>query len=243
MIHDEQWLNLLNETTEVAAAIKNVIPGMDLPYSDDENFFRYSFLDRLVNIGKSVAILTEGGFYHEAGVAARTAVEGELYFEAYKRAPSLARLFRLFGVYEGYDETYRTALWREKKLQRKSNFDDETAANAATKAAADKWLDDFKNKSLAARSFAAEAEQEFEFSKRKLEWPGRKLDKLVKSTKPVEEHANNNSQTLDEGLEDVVEYVSRDDPWGDLYYFTYHAFSQVAHWTTLGVTGWENADN
>ena len=42
-----------------------------------EDFFRYYFVDRMVNIGKSVALLTKRGFYHEAGIAARTAVEGQ----------------------------------------------------------------------------------------------------------------------------------------------------------------------
>jgi hypothetical protein len=244
MIHDEQWLNLLNETTEVAAEIKNLIPGMGLWYSDDENFFRYSFLDRLVNIGKSVATLTEKGLYHEAGVAARTAVEGELYFEAYKRDQPLARLFHLFWVYEGYDESYRAALWRENKRQRENNLDDQTAANAVAKAAADKWLDDFKKISPAHKSYAEEAEQEIEFGKRKLKWHEKSLGELVKSIKPIEqEDGDNDSQNSDEELEDLVEFVSRDDTWGDLHYFTYHAFSQVAHWTPIGVVGWEYASN
>lgn len=135
MIYDDQWLELLNEITEVAATIKNLVPGLGLWDSDDEDFFRYYFVDRMVNIGKSVALLTERGFYHEAGIAARTAVEGQLYFEAYKRNPSLACLFRLFGIYEGYDEKYRTARWQERKRQREQNFKDETAVDVAGKTA------------------------------------------------------------------------------------------------------------
>ena len=72
-------------------------------------------------------------------------------------------------MYEGYEETYRTALWQEQKRQRESNLDDWVAANAVAKAAADKWLeDDFKGNSPEAKSFAESAEQEFEFEKRGL---------------------------------------------------------------------------
>jgi len=234
----------LKEAIHVATTIKNYIPSNGLPPSNDEQFFCYCFLDRAINIGESVALLTANGLYHEAGIAARTVLEGQLYFEAYKRDLSLARLFRLFGVYEGYDETYRTALWQERKRQRESNLDEWAAANAVAKAAADKWLDDFKENSPEAKSFAESAEQEFVFDKRGLKWHKDRLGELVKSIKPVgDEEINANSQSSEEELEELVEYMSKDDPWGDLYYFSYHAFSQVAHWTTTGVTAWKNASN
>ncbi len=244
MIHDDQWLDILKEAIHVATTIKNHIHGDGLPPSNDEEFFCYRFGDRAINIGKSVALLTANGLYHEAGVAARTAVEGQLYFEAYKRDPSLARLFRLFGVYEGYDEKYRTALWQERKRQRESNLDDETAANVVAKAAAAKWLEDFKENSPEAKSFAESAEQEFDFKERGLKWHKKRLGKLVRAIKPVgHEKINANSLSSEEELEELVEYMSRDDPWGDLYYFSYHAFSQVAHWTPTGVIVWKSASN
>lgn len=240
MSYDDQWLDILKEMTEVADTIKSLVPGLGLWNSADEDFFRYYFADRMVNIGKSVASLTELGFFHEAGVAARTAVEGLLYFEAYKRTPSLARLFRLFGIYEGYDETYRTARWHERKRQREQKLNDETAVDAAAKAAADKWLYDLKKRTP--ESFVKDAEQEFEFEKRGLKWHKWPLRDLVRSIKPVEQEVRNrNSQSSDEELEELVEYISSDDPWGDLFYFTYHALSQVAHWTPIGVVNWEDA--
>ena len=244
MIYDDQWLDILKEAIHVATTIKNHIPSNGLPPSNDEQFFCYCFLDRAINIGESVALLTANGLYHEAGIAARTALEGQLYFEAYKRDLSLARLFRLFGVYEGYDETYRTALWQERKRQRESNLHEWAAANAVAKAVADKWLDDFKENSPEAKSFAESAEQEFVFDKRGLKWHKDRLSELVKSIKPVgDEEINANSQSSEEELEELVEDMSKDDPWGDLYYFSYHAFSQVAHWTTTGVTAWKSASN
>ena len=235
----------MKEAIHAATTIKNNIPSNGLSRSNDEQFFCYYFLDRVINIGEGVALLTANGLYHEAGIAARTALEGQLYFEAYKGDISLARLFRLFGVYEGYEETYRTALWQEQKRQRESNLDDWVAANAVAKAAADKWLeDDFKGNSPEAKSFAESAEQEFEFEKRGLKWHKKPLRDLVKSIKPVGyEEIDANSQSSEEELEELVEYISQDDPWGDLYYFSYHAFSQVAHWTTTGVTAWKNASN
>jgi hypothetical protein len=86
-----------------------------------------------------------------------------------------------------------------------------------------------------------DAEHEFDFEKRGLKWHKQPLRDLVGSIKPVEqENEDNNSKSSDEELEDLVEYVSSDDPWGDMFYFTYHAFSQVAHWTPIGVVNWED---
>ena len=50
-------------------------------------------------------------------------------------------------------------------------------------------------------------------------------------------------KALTKSSKDLVEYVSSDDPCGDMFYFTYHAFSQVAHWTPIGVVNWEDGGN
>ena len=94
MNHDSVWLKTLKEFTDplegTASLIMTSIPGMGLWDSGDDDFFLYWFMDRAVNIGGSVALLVEHGFYHEAGVAARTAVEAQLYLAEYKRNKSLA---------------------------------------------------------------------------------------------------------------------------------------------------------
>ena len=106
MSYDNDWLNLLNEFTDpltgTASLIKTSIPGMGLVNSRDEDFFLYWLMDRAVNIGKSVALLVEHGLDHEAGVAARTAVEAQIYLAEYKRDKSLARKWRYFSIYEDY---------------------------------------------------------------------------------------------------------------------------------------------
>lgn len=247
MSYDSDWLNTLKEFTDplngAASLITTSIPGMGLGDSGDDDFFLYWFMDRAVDIGRSVALLVEHGFYHEAGVAARTAVEAHFYLAEYKRNKSLAHKWRYFQIYEGYHEIYKATymyeLIKEHKTQKEQNIDDDANARAnaevTAKAAADKRLDDYRK--TVGEGAVNEAQALFQpFETQGQSWFGGKLAKLVKS---LSEDPNNIPEELPAELEELLADAFG-DPVGDLW-FAYHQFSLVAHWNPLGVIGWEGS--
>jgi hypothetical protein len=248
MTYDIDWLNSLKEFTDplegAASLIMTSIPGMGLPESGDDDFFLYWFMDRAVDIGRSVALLVERGFYHEAGVAARTAVEAQFYLAEYKRDKSLAHKWRYFYIYEGYHETYsityRYELLKEHKIQKEQNINDETTARAkaevAANAAADKRLRDYRNTvGEAAVNEAQALFQPFE-RPRKKSWYGGRLKEL---TDKLREDPSNISEELPPELEELLGDAFG-DPVGDLW-LAYHQFSLVAHWNPFGVVEWQGS--
>ena len=188
-------------------------------------------------------MLAEHGFYHEAGVAARTAVEAQFYLAEYKRDKSLAHKWRYFYIYEGYHEmcraTYMYELIKEHKIQKEQNIDDETTARAnaevAAKAAADKHLDDYR-KTIGEKA-VNEAQALFKpFENPGQSWYGGRLKKL---TDKLRKDPSNISEELPPELEELLGDAFG-DPMGDLW-LAYHRFSLVAHWNPFGVEEWEGS--
>lgn len=244
--YDSEWLSLLKELSEplagVASSITTSIPSLDLTDIDDKAFFLYYFLNRTLRIGQSVALLVENGQYHEAGVAARTALEGQFYLAEYKRDNSLATSWRRFTVYEAYRETYsdiyRDELIKEHKTQKEQNIDDEVTAIAnaevAVKAAADKQLDYYRK--TVGEDAVKEALTQFPVETYGLRWCER-VSRLIKSFR---NEASNKPEELPEELEELLGQVCGEDLLGDKFNLVYHRLSLVAHWNPSGIIGWEN---
>ncbi len=246
MSYDNDWLNLLNEFTDpltgTASLIKTSIPGMGLVNSRDEDFFLYWFMDRAVNIGKSVALLVEHGLDHEAGVAARTAVEAQIYLAEYKRDKSLARKWRYFSIYEDYHEIYRDAeraeFIKQHEIQRAQNIDDKATAKAnakiAAKAAAEKRLVHWRK--LVGEKTVKEVQALFQpFERPGQSWYGGRLKELIDK---LREDPGNIPGKLPPELEESLRWIVGFDPVADLF-FKYHRFSLVVHWNPSVVVGLE----
>jgi hypothetical protein len=247
MSYDRDWLDSLKEFTDplegTASLIMTSIPGMGLGNSGDDDLFLYWFLNRGVNIGRSVALLVEHGFYHEAAVAARTAVEAQFYLAEYKRNKSLSHKWRYFYIYEGYHEmykvTYRIEFIKKHKIQKEQNIDDDATARAyakvAAKAAADRHLDDYRN--TLGKEAVNEAQALFEpFERPRQSWYGVKFKELFES---LRDDPSNISEELPPELEELLGDAFG-DPMGDLW-LAYHRFSLVAHWNPFGVVEWEGS--
>ncbi len=245
--YDSEWLSLLKELSEpltgVASLVTTSIPGLDLTSSDDKAFFLYYFIDRTLHIAQSVVLLVENGQYHEAGVAARTALEGQFYLAEYKRDPSLATKWRRFAIYEGYYEIYRQCyrneLIRQHKNQKEQDIEDEataiTNAEAAAKAAADKHLD--YDREMVGEEVINESLEQFPIENYRLNWYGGRLSQLIES---LRNEASNKPEELPKELEELLGQVHGEDPLGDQFNLIYHRLSLVAHWSPWGVIDWEN---
>lgn len=245
--YDSEWLSLLKELSEpltgVASLVTISIPGSGLTSSDDKAFFLYYFMDRTLHIAQSVVLLVENGQFHEAAVAARTALEGRVYLTEYKRDPSLATKWRRFAIYEGYNEiyrlNYRDELIKQHKNQKEEDIEDESTAvknaKAAAKTAADKHLN--FNRELVGEKFIGESLALFPIEKYGLSWYGRKLSHLVELLRKEE---SNKPEELPEELEELLGGIHGEDRLGDLFHRNYHRFSMVAHWSPWGVLDWEN---
>jgi hypothetical protein len=245
-MYDEEWLRLLKElcdpVTGAASSVKTSIPGSGLANSEDKDLFLYYFLDRAINIGRVVASLVENGFYHDAGVAARTAVEGTFYLAAYKGDESLASEWRKYAALEDYQElyrdAYRNALISEHKSQKQRNIDEDAAranAEVAAKAAVGEWL----NKQSPALIQIVQAEQPG-LETRRLNWYGKA--RLADLITDLREDASNKPQQLPDELEELLGEIVGEDPLGDRFYLVYHRFSLVSHWNPSGLIDWELND-
>ena len=246
-MYDKEWLSLLKEfcdpVTGTASLIKTSIPGSGLANSEDKHLFLFYFLDRAINIGRVVASLVERRCYHDAGVAARTAVEGQFYLAAYKIDDSLASEWRRFAALEDYQElyrdVYRNALISEHKSQKQRNIDDEDTVRAnaevAAKAAAQKWL----NLQPPQLIQIVQAEQPG-LETRRLSWYGKgRLSELIEELRG---DASNKPQQLPDELEELLGQIVGDDPLGDRFYLVYHRLSLVAHWNPSALIDWELSD-
>jgi hypothetical protein len=245
--YDSEWLGLLKDFAAplagVASLITTSIPGSGLTSSDDKAFFLYYFMERTLQIAQSVALLVENEQYHEAGVAARTALEGQFYLAEYKRDRSLATKRRRFAVYEGYHEiyrqNYRNELIKQHKNQKEQNIEDEAtaiaSAEAAAKAAADKQLD--YDRKMVGEQVIKESLAQFPIENYRLSWYGRKLSQLIES---LRNEASNKPEELPKELEELLGQLHGEDPLGDQFNLIYHRFSLVAHWSPWGVLDWEN---
>jgi hypothetical protein len=251
MSYDRDWLNILKEFTDpltgTASLITNLIPGgTGFPDSGDDDFLLYWFMDRAVGIGRSVALLVEHGFYREAGVAARTAVEGQFYLAGYKRDKSLAHKWRYFYIYEGYHEiyadAYRSELIKEHKKQKEQNISDRATmtanAEVAAKAAADKLLDYYRE--TMGEKVVNEAQALFQpFEQPRQSWYGGRLKRLIDK---LREDPGNIPEELPPELEELLRGVVGIDPVEDLL-LKYHRLSLVAHWNPSGLINWEGDSN
>jgi Family of unknown function (DUF5677) len=102
-------LDCVKEMTDLADRIKKNIPrpqeGSKLIPID---FFIFFFLQRTVNAGKSIALLTENRLYQDALVIARTVLEGNYYLRAFLKDDSLGRKWNSYYVLEKYQEEYKS---------------------------------------------------------------------------------------------------------------------------------------
>lgn len=72
-----------------------------------QRIFLYKFLQRNIECGDSLILLTEKGFFHVALLGARNMFEGTFYFEAFIRELPLAEMWLLFAMCEDYQNTLR----------------------------------------------------------------------------------------------------------------------------------------
>ena len=246
MTYDSDWFDFLSEMTDsltgTASLIKTAIPGSGLNDSRDDDFFIYWFTDRAINIGKSVALLVKNGLDPEAGVAARTAIEGQFYLAEFKRDSSLATKWRYFTIYEDYHETYRDAeraeLIKQHQLQKAQNINDEATAQATAKAAAKIAAEtrlDYYRKLVSEETLNQVKALFHPFERPGQNWYGSKLTALKEKLRA---DPSNIPEKLPPELEDSLRWIVGIDPVADLF-LQYHRFSLVAHWNPSFIVGLE----
>lgn len=76
-------LPFIDELVAYAEEIENAIPGKGAENSNDQDFFLYHLLHRMVRFSKAVVILAEGDFFHEVVLISRVELEGLACFIAY----------------------------------------------------------------------------------------------------------------------------------------------------------------
>lgn len=142
-----ELISFVKEITTLAKKIEKCMPPNSQLCLDDKVYFYYNFLHRLVDYGKNVVTLVNGKNTHAAVLVARTAFEGLVYVESYRKFYDvLAKKWCYYAVYEGYREEYE----RNGKI------------------AAEIWLDNYRLQHGAA--IVKEATDTFEFNERKQIW-------------------------------------------------------------------------
>ncbi|MGA2883966.1 MAG: DUF5677 domain-containing protein [Halobacteriota archaeon] len=102
-----ELVGFIKEIVALAKKIENHKPPNPDKCLDDKVYFYYNFLRRLVDYGNSVVILVRGKHTHAAVLVARTAFEGLVYVESYRKFyESLEKKWCYYAIYEAYREEY-----------------------------------------------------------------------------------------------------------------------------------------
>jgi hypothetical protein len=151
-------LKFLREIVGLCEKIENTIVKHSSKNNPDEDFFVYHFFHRSFLFGKSLILLVDNQFFHEAVLISRNILEGLFYFEAYRKDASLSTKWRLYGMYEDYRKTVRDG--------------GKEAANALLLT----WKRELGEEQI------EEAKREFEFDKTQKWHKAPQIKKLVEST-------------------------------------------------------------
>lgn len=100
-------VGFIPEIIALAKKIENRKPRNPDKCLDDKVYFYYNFLSRLVDYGNIVVMLVRGKHTHAAVLVARTAFEGLVYVESYRRFyESLEKKWCYYAIYEAYRDEY-----------------------------------------------------------------------------------------------------------------------------------------
>jgi hypothetical protein len=94
----------LKEITDLAEKIMGRMHLSNNPELAPIDFFLFFFMQRAVNIGRSLTLLIENGQHQDAWIFARMAFEGRCYILKFQLDPSLANKWVLFYIHAKYIE-------------------------------------------------------------------------------------------------------------------------------------------
>jgi hypothetical protein len=97
-------LRVFQDMVGVSKRIDTDISRYSSTDSSDEDFFIYHFFHRSLLFGKSIILLVDNQFLHEATLVGRNIMEGLFYFQAFRFEiiSGLPQKWRLYGLYEDY---------------------------------------------------------------------------------------------------------------------------------------------
>ncbi len=137
-------LSVFQDIVGVSKRIDTAISRYSSKDSSDEDFFIYHFFHRSFLFGKSILLLVDNQFFHEAVLVARNMMEGLFYFQAFRFEiiSGLPKKWRLYALYEDY---------RMAKEEERPNL-----------------LNDYKSELRS--GMVEEAQKEYDFGKRMENW-------------------------------------------------------------------------
>jgi hypothetical protein len=145
---ERELVAFVKQISTLATKIENCMPkNPQKKCVDDKTYFYKHFLHRLANYGNSVAILVRAKHTHAAVLVARTAFEGLVYVESYRKFYEfLEKKWCYYAIYEAYREEYEHN----------------------TKTSADIWLRNYELQHGA--DIVQKATDAFVFEKRRQDW-------------------------------------------------------------------------